>query len=121
MTLNEEREERAIAWKVKQAMWGDEPPAKISARNEGDLPTASLALQAMNEAFRTMDRDAMRGHPHDPSEYFKMLVWAGDIGKKEWNKQLEKDKKEGWKIISRTWCGVPYHEFQIPSLRLYKS
>ena len=84
-----------------------------------ELSEGDLAMQSAKEAIKLLQEKVDKGESVPMSEFTKILIWAANIRKKEFAEYIEKARKEGAEFKNRTWCGVPYHEFKIPSLGLF--
>lgn len=85
-----------------------------------DLTDEALINQALKSGMTELQNMVKKGRNVPMSEFAKLLIWAKEQKQVLFAKELEKDKREGYKIIERTWCGVPVNEFEIPSLGIYK-
>lgn len=85
-----------------------------------DLTDEALINQALKSGMTELQNMVKKGRNVPMSEFAKLLIWAKEQKQALFAKELEKDKREGYKIIERTWCGVPINEFEIPSLGIYK-
>lgn len=81
-----------------------------------DIKDPSLIDQAVRTSIVMLQKEVDKGKNIPMSEFTKILIWAKQQKEKIYNEELEKDKLVGWKVEKRTWCGVLFHEFQIPSL-----
>lgn len=85
-----------------------------------DLTDEALINQTLKTGMKELQTMVNQGHQVPMKEFVKLLVWAKDQKEAIFAKELEKDKRDGWKIVERTWCGVPMGEFEIPSLGIFK-
>lgn len=90
-----------------------------------ELSDPALIRITAQEAIKNLDKMSRECHTQIPmSEYVKILLWQKnllwDIEHNALMKEVEKDKREGWTVEEHTWCGMPWHEFEIKSLGLYK-
>lgn len=84
-----------------------------------ELKTPALVQQSANQAMKSLNE--MAKHQSVPmSEFVKVLIWEKDNLCTLFNEDIEREKMHGTKFENHTWCGVPYHEFEIPSLHIYK-
>jgi hypothetical protein len=58
-----------------------------------DSPDA-LVSQALYETIAMLDE-----FKRPATEYFKVLIWAANQNKLNWQKKLQADRKEGWVIV----------------------
>ena len=84
-----------------------------------DLSDDALINQALKTGMTELQNMAKRGCNVPMSEFAKLLIWAKEERQALFAKELEKSKRDGWKIVEHRWCGVPFNEFEIPSLGLY--
>lgn len=82
-------------------------------RELGDM---ALIDQTMRTSIRELQSLVNKGKEVPMSEFTKIFLWARKRKEEVQTRELEIDRLHGWKIESRTWCGVPYNEFKIPSL-----
>lgn len=85
-----------------------------------DLSDDALINQALKSGMNELQNMVKRGCNVPMSEFAKLLIWAKEERQARFAKELEKSKREGWKIVEHRWCGVPINEFEIPSLGIYK-
>lgn len=85
-----------------------------------DLTDEALINQTLKTGMKELQTMVNQGHQVPMKEFVKLLVWAKDQKEAIFARELEKDKRDGWKIVERTWCGVPMGEFEIPSLGIFK-
>lgn len=85
-----------------------------------DLTDEALINQTLKTGMKELQTMVNQGHQVPMKEFVKLLVWAKDQKEAIFARELEKDKRDGWKIVERTWCGVPVGEFEIPSLGIFK-
>ena len=85
-----------------------------------DLSDDALINQALKTGMTELQNMVKRGCNVPMSEFVKLLIWAKEERQALFAKELEKSKREGWKIVEHRWCGVPINEFEIPSLGIYK-
>ena len=86
-----------------------------------ELSDEALVDNVVRTSLNQLHKLVEKGKNVPMSEFTKLMIWAKEQKSLALAKQLEKDRKEGWKIEERTWCGIPYNEFEIPSLHLFKS
>ena len=85
-----------------------------------DLTDEALINQTLKTGMKELQTMVNQGHQVPMKEFVKLLVWAKDQKEAIFAKELEKDKREGYKVVEHTWCGVPMGEFEIPSLGIFK-
>lgn len=90
-----------------------------------ELKDPELVIQAAKESIKALNAMAKASHKEvSPSEYAKILIWQKcalwELLHEPMEREIEKDKRNGWEIVEHTWCGKPWHEFEIPSLGLKK-
>ena len=85
-----------------------------------DLTDEALINQTLKTGMKELQAMVNKGHQVPMSEFVKLLVWAKERKEEIFAKELEKDKRDGYKVVEHTWCGVPMGEFEIPSLGIYK-
>ena len=85
-----------------------------------DLTDEALINQTLKTGMKELQTMVNQGHQVPMKEFVKLLVWAKDQKEAIFAKELEKDKRDGYKVVEHTWCGVPMGEFEIPSLRIFK-
>ena len=85
-----------------------------------DLTDEALINQAVRTGMKELQTLVNQGHNVPMSEFAKLLIWAKERKEAIFAREIEKDKRDGWKIVERTWCGVPIGEFEIPSLGIFK-
>lgn len=85
-----------------------------------DLSDEALINQSLKTGMKELQTLVSQGHNVPMSEFAKLLIWAKERREAIFARELEKDKRDGWKIVERTWCGVPMGEFEIPSLGIFK-
>lgn len=95
------------------------------ANGNVELKNQSLVHAAARDGMRMLEELAREKRKHGfaasvpMSEYVKLILWECQENKRLADEEIEKDRREGWKIESRTWCGVPLADFEIPSLGIY--
>lgn len=83
-----------------------------------ELKTPALVHASAREAIKTLTE--INKHGNVPmSEFTKILIWEKTESERLANEELERDKREGYKVVERTWCGVPLADFEIPSLGIF--
>ena len=85
-----------------------------------DLTDEALINQTLRTGINELQAMVNKGHQVPMSEFAKLFIWAKERKEEIFARELEKDKRDGWKIVERTWCGVPVGEFEIPSLGIFK-
>ena len=85
-----------------------------------DLCDEALINQSLKTGMKELQTLVNQGHNVPMSEFAKLLIWTKEQREAIFAMELEKDKRDGWKIVERTWCGVPMGEFEIPSLGIFK-
>lgn len=85
-----------------------------------DLTDEALINQTLKTGMKELQTMVNQGHQVPMSEFVKLLVWAKDQKEAIFAKELEKDKREGYKVVEHTWCGVPMGDFEIQSLGIFK-
>lgn len=85
-----------------------------------DLTDEALINQTLKTGMKELQTMVNQGHQVPMKEFVKLLVWAKDQKEAIFAKELEKDKREGYKVVEHTWCGVPMGEFEIQSLGIFK-
>lgn len=85
-----------------------------------DLSDEALINQSLKTGMKELQTLVNQGHQVSMSEFAKLLIWTKEQREAIFARELEKDKRDGWKIVERTWCGVPMGEFEIPSLGIFK-
>lgn len=85
-----------------------------------DLTDEALINQTLKTGMKELQTMVNQGHQVPMKEFVKLLVWAKDQKGAIFAKELEKDKRDGYKVVEHTWCGVPMGEFEIPSLGVFK-
>ena len=85
-----------------------------------DLSDEALINQSLKTGMKELQTLVNQGHQVSMREFAKLLIWAKEQREAIFARELEKDKRDGWKIVERTWCGVPIGEFEIPSLGIFK-
>lgn len=85
-----------------------------------DLSDEALINQSLKTGMKELQTLVSQGHNVPMSEFAKLLIWAKERKEAIFAREIEKDKRDGWKIVERTWCGVPIGEFEIPSLGIFK-
>ena len=85
-----------------------------------DLSDEALINQSLKTGMKELQILVNQGHNVPMSEFAKLLIWAKERKEAIFAREIEKDKRDGWKIVERTWCGVPIGEFEIPSLGIFK-
>ena len=85
-----------------------------------DLSDEALINQSLKTGMKELQTLVNQGHQVPMSEFAKLLIWTKEQREAIFASELEKDKCDGWKIVERTWCGVPMGEFEIPSLGIFK-
>ena len=85
-----------------------------------DLSDEALINQSLKTGMKELQSLVYQGHNVPMSEFAKLLIWAKERKEAIFAREIEKDKRDGWKIVERTWCGVPIGEFEIPSLGIFK-
>lgn len=84
-----------------------------------DLKDPELIKKSANEAIKSLETLAKQTHTEVPiSEYVKILIWEKenlfDIQHTEMMREVEKDKREGWKVESHTFFGNDFESYRIP-------
>ena len=85
-----------------------------------DLTDEALINQTLKTGMKELQTMVNQGHQVPMKEFVKLLVWAKDQKEAIFAKELEKDKRDGYKVVEHTWCGVPMGESEIPSLGVFK-
>ena len=85
-----------------------------------DLSDEALINQSLKTGMKELQTLVNQGRQVPMSEFAKLFIWAKERKEEIFARELEKDKRDGWKIVERTWCGVPVGEFEIPSLGILK-
>lgn len=85
-----------------------------------DLTDEALINQTLKTGMKELQTMVNQGHQVPMSEFVKLLIWAKERKEEIFAKELEKDKREGYKVVEHTWCGVPMGEFEIQSLGIFK-
>ena len=85
-----------------------------------DLTDEALINQSLKTGMKELQTLVNQGHQVSMSEFAKLFIWAKERKEEIFARELEKDKRDGWKIVERTWCGVPMGEFEISSLGILK-
>ncbi len=85
-----------------------------------DLTDEALINQTLKTGMKELQTLVNQGHQVPMKEFVKLLTWAKDQKEAIFAKELEKDKREGYKVVEHTWCGVPMGEFEIQSLGIFK-
>ena len=85
-----------------------------------DLSDETLINQSLKTGMKELQTLVSQGHNVPMSEFAKLLIWAKERKEAIFAREIEKDKRDGWEIVERTWCGVPMGEFEIPSLGIFK-
>ena len=85
-----------------------------------DLTDEALISQTLKTGMKELQTMVNQGHQVPMKEFVKLLVWAKDQKEAIFAKELEKDKRDGYKVVEHTWCGVPMGEFEIQSLGVFK-
>ena len=85
-----------------------------------DLTDEALINQTVRTGIKELQNFVNQGHQVPMSEFAKLFIWAKERKEEIFAKELEKDKREGYKVVEHTWCGVPMGEFEIPSLGIFK-
>lgn len=84
-----------------------------------DLKEPELIKKAAQEAIKSLETMAKQNHIEIPmSEYVKILIWEKEnlyeIQHYEMMKEVEKDKREGWKVESHTFYGENFDTYRVP-------
>ena len=83
-----------------------------------ELKTPALVHASAREAIKTLTE--MNKHGNVPmSEFTKILMWEKTELERLFHEDLERDKREGFKVVEHTWCGVPVADFEIKSLGIF--
>lgn len=85
-----------------------------------DLTDEALINQTLKTGINELQAMVNKGYQVPMSEFAKLFIWAKERKEEIFAKELEKDKREGYKVVEHTWCGVPMGEFEIPSLGIFK-
>ena len=85
-----------------------------------DLTDEALINQTLKTGMKELQTMVNQGHQVPMKEFVKLLIWAKDQKEAIFAKELEKDKRDGYKVVEHTWCGVPMGEFEIQSLGIFK-
>lgn len=85
-----------------------------------DLSDEALINQSLKTGMKELQTLVNQGHNVSMSEFAKLLIWTKEQKEAIFAREIEKDKRDGWKIVERTRCGVPIGEFEIPSLGIFK-
>lgn len=85
-----------------------------------DLTDEALINQTLKTGMKELQTMVNQGHQVPMSEFAKLLIWAKERKEEIFAKELEKDKREGYKVVEHTWCGVPMGDFEIQSLGIFK-
>ena len=85
-----------------------------------DLTDEALINQTLKTGMKELQTMVNQGHQVPMSEFAKLFIWAKERKEEIFAKELEKDKRDGYKVVEHTWCGVPMGEFEIQSLGIFK-
>ncbi len=85
-----------------------------------DMTDEALINQTLKTGINELQSMVNKGHQVPMSEFAKLFIWAKERKEEIFSKELEKDKRDGYKVVEHTWCGVPMGEFEIPSLGIFK-
>lgn len=85
-----------------------------------DLTDEALINQTLKTGINELQAMVNKGRQVPMSEFAKLFIWAKERKEEIFAKELEKDKRDGYKVVEHTWCGVPMGEFEIPSLGIFK-
>lgn len=92
----------------------------MAKREDRELTDAEVVHAAARDSIKLLTE--MNKHQDIPmKEFTKVLMWEADQAKLLWRAELEHDQRTGSKFEDRKYCGVPYEEFEIKSLGIYKS
>lgn len=91
-----------------------------SFAEDRELKEPVLVQQTAREGMKSLDELVKHGTPVPMSEFVKIMLWEKELLCEDFDRQIEKDKHDGWKVEEHTWCGEPYHAFAIPSLHIYQ-
>lgn len=91
-----------------------------------ELSDPVLVRVTADDAIKQLEKMSKQNHVQIPmSEYAKILIWEKNtlwkIEHEALMKEIEQDKRDGWEVTEHTWCGMPWHEFEIPSLGIFRS
>lgn len=84
-----------------------------------DLKEPELIKKSAQEAIKSLETMAKQTHTEIPmSEIVKILIWEKEnlyeIQHYEMMKEVEKDKREGWKVESHTFYGENFDTYRVP-------
>lgn len=84
-----------------------------------DLKEPELIKKSAQEAIKSIEALAKQNHTEIPmSEIVKILIWEKEnlyeIQHYEMMKEVEKDKREGWKVESHTFYGENFDTYHVP-------
>jgi hypothetical protein len=85
-----------------------------------DMTDEALINQTLRTGINELQAMVNKGHQVPMSEFAKLFIWAKERKEEIFAKELEKDKRDSYKVVEHTWCGVPMGEFEIPSLGIFK-
>ena len=84
-----------------------------------DLKEPELIKKSAQEAIKSLETMAKQMHTEIPmSEIVKILIWEKEnlfeIQHTEMMKEVEKDKRDGWKVESHTIFGQNFDTYRVP-------
>lgn len=89
-------------------------------KEDTEFTDSELVVSAVNDQMRELNRLA-KSTTVPMKTFVDLLIWEANMTKAAWIRDMEKLKKTGSTFENRRWCGMPYDEFEIPSLGLYKT
>lgn len=78
-----------------------------------ELKDPQLVHEVARTSLRQLQKAVDKGQRIPMSEFIKIMLWQKENFIESFEKELKKDLQQGWKIESRTWCGVPFNEFDV--------
>lgn len=84
-----------------------------------DLKEPELIKKSAQEAIKSLETMAKQMHTEIPmSEFLKILIWEKEnlfeIQHAEMMREVEKDKRDGWKVESHTIFGENFDTYRVP-------
>lgn len=84
-----------------------------------DLKEPELIKKSAQEAIKSLETMTKQTHTEIPmSEIVKILIWEKEnlyeIQHAEMMKEVEKDKRDGWKVESHTIFGQDFDTYHVP-------
>lgn len=87
-----------------------------------ELADPRLVIEVANTEIKRLTKEHTKKEV-PMSKFMEIILWESKELRKiyslEMQRELAANKRDGWKVESHTWCGIPINEFKIPSLGIF--